>query len=179
MSSTPPGDAADYRQPPAPTHEVPLRFIRHNFAPHCYNAIGCRIVYDGRAHPIDEAPDKVWPPPPADRNTAWGSIEGPIRNFPPPAEVTWKSLDGVPHEAKVDMAAIFKEGLIWHNVPKADMADFYRGEWAGDPNIHLEVDDRTINVYMTMLIPTKTEQIPGNKLSDARTDLFLVWTHTY
>jgi hypothetical protein len=177
--STPPGDAADYRQPPAPTHDVPLRFARHNFAPHCYNAIGCRIGYAGRYHPVDDAPDKVSPPPPADRNTAWGSVEGPIRNFPPPAVVTWQSLDGVAHEAKVDIAAIFKDGLIWHNVPRSDMADFYSGSVAGEPTIHLEVNDRTINVYMTMLIPTKTEQIQGNKDSDMRTDLFLVWSHTY
>ncbi len=176
--STPPGDAADYRQPPAPTHEVPLRFAGHNFGAHCYNAIGCRVGYNGR-YQIDNAQDQVSGPPPADRNKVWGGGEGTIRNFPPPAEVRWKSLDGVPHEAKVDMAAIFKEGLIWHNVPKADMADFYRGEWAGDPDIHLEVNDHTINVYMEMLVPTKTAQKPGNEYSFHRTDLFLVWSHTY
>ncbi len=102
-----------------------------------------------------------------------------IDNFPAPADVQWKSLDGVPHEAKVDMAAIFKDQLIWHKVPKSDMADFYHGPVAGAPNIFLEVNDRTINVYMEMLIPTKTEQIPGNKYSNGRDDLFLVWTCTY
>lgn len=165
-------------EPPAPTREVPLRFVRHNFAAHCYNAIGCRIGYDGR-YSINDEPDKISGPPPADKKAAWGSVDGSIRNFPPPAEVRWKSLDGVPHEAKVDFAAIFKDGLIWHNVPKADMADFYRGPVAGDPNIHLEVNDHTINVYMMMLIPTRTEQKPGNPYSYHRTDLFLVWTHTY
>ena len=176
--STMPGDAADYRQPPAPTHEVPLRFARHNFGAHCYNAIGCRIGYNGR-YQIDNPPDQLSHSPPEDRSNTWGGGEGPIRNFPPPAIVTWKSLDGVAHEAKVDIAAIFKDELIWHNVPKADMADFYSGSVAGEPNIHLEVNDRTINVYTEMLIPTKTQQIPGNKDSDIRTDLFLVWSHTY
>jgi hypothetical protein len=130
--STSPGDAGDFRQPPAPTHEVPLRFIQHNFAAHCYNAIGCRVGYNGR-YQIDNAPDEVSPPPAPDwDHVTWGGGEGPIRNFPPPAEVTWKSLDGVAHHAKVDMAAIFKEGLIWHNVPKADMA-----EWALPTAIHI------------------------------------------
>jgi hypothetical protein len=165
-------------QPPAPTHEVPLHFVRHDFEAHCYNSIGCKIAYAGR-YQINDAPDKVSGPPPADRNEAWGPGEGPIRNFPPPAEVTWKSLDGVAHDAKVDLASIFKDGLIWHKVPKADMADFYRGPVAGDPDIHLEVNDRTINVYMTMLIPTRTQQNPKNKDSYDRSDLFLVWTRTY
>jgi hypothetical protein len=93
--------------------------------------------------------------------------------------VTWKSLDGVAHEAKVDMAALFKEGLIWHNVPKTDMANFYEGPVAGSPHIYLEVNNRTINVYMNMPIPTKTEQIPGNKYSYSRDDYFLAWTHIY
>ena len=176
--STPPGDAADYRQPPAPTHEVPLRFAGHNFESLCFNTIGCKVGYAG-SYQTEDASDKTSPPPPANLDEVWGPGEAGIRNFPPPAEVTWKSLDGAAHEAKVDIAAIFKDGLIWHNVPKADMAHFYRGEWAGDPNIYLEVDDHTISVYTRMLIPTKTEQIPGNKDSDIRTDLFLVWSHTY
>jgi hypothetical protein len=113
------------------------------------------------------------------RSRAWNSVEIGIDNFPPPAEVKWKSLDGVQHEASVDMAAIFKNGLIWHKVPRSDMADFYRGAVAGEPSIFLEVNDRTINVYTRMFIPTRTEQIPGNKCSDSRDDLFLVWTHTY
>jgi hypothetical protein len=93
--------------------------------------------------------------------------------------VRWKSLDGAQHEAKVDMAAIFKDGLIWHKVPKSDMADFYRGPVAGAPSIFLEVNDHTVNVYMKMLVPTRTEQIPGNKYSFGRNDLFLVWTRAY
>ena len=88
-------------------------------------------------------------------------------------------MDGVQHKASIDMAAIFKDELIWHKVPKADMADFYRGPVAGAPSIFLEVDDHTINVYSRMFIPTRTEQIPGNKYSNARDDLFLVWTRTY
>lgn len=175
-------------QPPPETLAVPLRFGRHNFAAHCYNTIGCRVIYNGRYQQGDppdyqgrDPPDKVSPPPPSpdNRSKAWGSVEIGIDNFPSPAEVYWKSLDGVQHEARVDMAEIFKDQLIWHKVPKADMADFHRGPVAGAPSIFLEVDDRTINVYMEMLIPTRTEQIPGNQHSNARYDLFLVWTHIY
>jgi len=167
-------------QPPPETLAVPLRFARHNFSVHCYNTIGCQVIYNGR-YQQEDAPDEVTPPPPSpeDRNTSWNSVELGIDNFPPPAEVRWKSLDGAKHEANVDIAAIFKDELIWHKVPKSEMADFYRGPVAGEPSIFLEVDDHTINVYSRMFIPTKTEQIPGNKYSNARNDLFLVWTRTY
>ncbi len=167
-------------QPPPETLAVPLRFASHNFAAHCYNTIGCRVIYNGR-YQHEDAPDEVTPPapPPDDRIKAWGSVEIGIDNFPRPAEVRWKSLDGVQHEAKVDMAEIFKDQLTWHKVPNADMAGFFRGPVAGAPSIFLEVDGRTINIYMNMLVPTRTEQIPGNKDSDFRDDLFLVWTHNY
>jgi hypothetical protein len=165
-------------QPPAPTHQVPLHFVLHDFEALCFNTIGCKVVYAGR-YQVNDPPDKISPPPPADLEQLWGPGEAGIRNFPPPAEVSWKSLDGVAHEAKVDFAELFKEQLIWHNVPKPDMADFYKGPVAGDPNIYLEVNDRTISVYTTMLIPTKTQQNPSDKDSYDRTDLFLVWTHSY
>lgn len=165
-------------QPPPETHAVPLRFGRHNFAAHCYNTIGCQVIYAGR-YQQEDGPDHVTPPPPEDLSKAWNSVEIGIENFPPPAKVKWKSLDGAQHEAEVDMASIFKDELIWHKVPKADMADFYHGPVAGEPDIFLEVNDHIINVYMKMLVPTRTEQIPGNKYSYGRDDLFLVWMHTY
>ena len=166
--------------PPPETLAAPLRFGKHNFEAHCYNTIRCKVVYDN----YNFTPYYVDTPTPApsspDYRAAWSyaSYIG-IDNFPAPADVQWKSLDGVQHETKVDMAEIFKEQLIWHRVPKSDMADFYHGPVAGAPSIFLEVDDHTINVYMKMFVPTRTEQIPGNKDSDFRSDLFLVWTRTF
>lgn len=171
---------ADRIQPPPETLSVPLKFGGHNFEALCFNTIGCKVFYNGRYQHHDE-PDVRSPPPPSPDylSKVWGSVEIGIDNFPPPAEVHWKSLDGSTHEAKVDMHKIFKDELIWHKTPKADMADFYRGPFAGAPDIYLEINDRTINVYMAMFIPTRTEQTPGNKNSDYRNDLILVWTNTY
>lgn len=167
-------------QPPPEALAVPLRFAKHNFAAHCYNTIGCDVIYNGR-NQVGVAPDDITPPAPSpeDRGKIWNSVEIGIDNFPPPADVRWRSLDGLQHEAKVDIAEIFQDELIWHKVPKADMANFFHGPVAGDPNIFLEVDDHAINVYMKMLVPTRTEQMPGNKYSYGRDDLFLVWTHAY
>ena len=81
-------------------------------------------------------------------------------------------------EIKVDIAAIFKDGLIWHNVHKADMKDFYSGPYASDPSILIVVDDYTVSVYTKTFIPTLTEQTPGNKDRNYRADLLLAWFHT-
>lgn len=169
----------DTIQPPPETHDVPLRFAKHNFEAFCYSTLSCRVVYndhDFTRYAID-VPMSV--PSSPNYQKSWGGGYLGICNFPPPADVQWTSMDGVKHEAKVDMARIFKDQLVWHRVPKSDMADFYSGPVAGEPDITLEVNDRTINVYMMMLVPTKTEQVPGNKLSYGRDDRFLVWTHTY
>lgn len=170
----------DTIQPPPETHAVPLKFARHNFEAFCYSTRSCRVVYNnhdfasytgGKPSPAPHSPDykREWP----------GVLYVGIDNFPSPVDVQWTSMDGSKHQAQVDLARIFKDQLIWHKVPKSDMADFYSGPVAGEPNIYLEVKDRVVSVYMEMLVPTRTEQIPGNKLSYGRDDLFLVWTHTY
>ena len=41
-------DQAAAIRPPAPTHDVPLRFARHNFEALCFNTIGCKLAYAGR-----------------------------------------------------------------------------------------------------------------------------------
>jgi hypothetical protein len=166
-------------EPPAPTREVPLKFGGHNFAVPVFNTLSCSVVYDNHEFAQLYIDKPSGPPPSSDNKNNWSASYAGIHNFPPPAEVKWTSLDGVKHEARVDIGEIFKDQLIWHKVPKADMADFYRGPFAGDPDIYLEVNDHTINVYTSMLIPTRTEQIPGNKYSFGRDDLFLAWTHTY
>ncbi|QVX40692.1 hypothetical protein J4H89_23145 (plasmid) [Ralstonia solanacearum] len=166
-------------EPPAMTRQVPLHFKRHNFEALCYDTLGCTVVYNGH-YQVQKAEDKLSPPKPTgDRSKAWGSTDLDIRNFPSPAEVRWRSKDGAAHEASIDIGRIFKDELIWHNLRKEDMTDFYSGPVAGTPDIYLEVDGRTINVYTAMFIPTRVEQIPGNKDSDFRKDVFLVWSRTY
>ena len=167
-------------QPPPETLQVPLRFAGHNFAAHCYNTLACSVIYDRHEFTrwLNDKPSG--PPKTGNYQDSWGfaSYIG-IRNFPPPDEVRWTSRDGHELEATVDIAAIFKDELIWHKVPKHDMAHFFEGPYANDPSIHLEINDRTISAYIYDLIPTKTEQIPGNRISTARTDMFLVWTRSY
>ena len=67
-----------------------------------------------------------------------------------------------------------KDQKVLHNVPKEDVL----GD-LGNPDILLEVNDRTINVYMRAFVPTRELQIPGNKYSRFRDDLILAWSKTY
>lgn len=163
--------------PPVLARQVPLHFKRHNFQALCYDTTSCAVVYNG--HPQVRQDDASPPRPAGDELKGWGSTELGIRNFPGPAEVRWRSRDGTAHEASVDIGRIFKDELIWHAVPKSEMTDFYAGPVAGAPDIYLEVDDRTISVYTAMFIPTRSEQVPGNKDSNFRKDVFLVWHRTY
>ena len=97
-----------------------------------------------------------------------------IGNFPEPASVAWKSKDGVKHSALVDIGSIFSDRHVLYRVPKRDV-----GGDIGDPGIILEVNDRTINVYMKAFVPTREPQVPGNKHSYFRDDLILAWSKAY
>lgn len=156
----------------------PLRFHEHAFEPHCYNTLRCKVVYNHFDFDPGHYADEPQPaPPPGDYHQHWGhaSYAG-VQNFPPPARVEWTSLDGVAHVADVDLGAIFKDQRVLYRVPDEEIPE---RSWNGLPGIHLEVNDRTISVYMQASIATKTEQIPGNRYSYFRDDVILAWTHTY
>lgn len=166
----------------APNH-FPLKFKRHDFRAYCYNTIGCEVIYAGNNFTRLRSGDVVSPPPSSPNyREEWNLASyGGIPNFPPPAEVTWKSLDGTLHTASVDIGAIFKDELILYNVPNEEIREstFPGPGPAADPSIYLEVNDRTISVFTKTLIPTKDEQEPGNKNSYYRADLIPVWSKTY
>ena len=163
--------------PAATSLMFPLRFYSHDFAVHCYNTLRCKVIYSNFDFNRGDAETPSPAPPSGDYRKHWkyAGYAG-IANFPPPAEVQWSSLDGVAHAAKVDIGAIFKDQRALYNVPDSEIPD---KSWGQEPNIYLEVNDRTINVYMRSIIATKSEQIPGNKYSHRRDDVILAWTHTY
>ncbi|HET6805463.1 MAG TPA: hypothetical protein VFH59_08500 [Frateuria sp.] len=166
----------------APNH-FPLKFKRHDFRAYCYNTIGCEVIYANYNFTRLRSGNVISPPPAsADYRDKWGFASyGGIPNFPPPALVRWKSLDGASHAAEVDIGAIFKDELILYRVPNDEIrAGIFPGPGpAADPSIFLEVNNRTISVFTKTLIPTKTEQEPGNKNSYYRADLIPVWNKTY
>ncbi len=174
MSTLPDSSPRHRGEPPM----FPLTFVDHDFEVHCYNTLRCRVIYNNANFSPYKAEVEPSPPPSSpDYRDHWRFASNlGIRNFPPPAEVSWISLDGVKHEAKVDIGSIFKDQRVLHKVPEAEIPD---RSWGGEPGIILEVNDRTLSVFMKALVTTKTEQIPGNKYSFGRDDVIQAWTHTY
>lgn len=158
-------------------NEFPLTFKQHNFEAYCYNTLKCKVVYNNDNFTRLYGDSPSGPPPSPDYREKWGFASNVgVRNFPPPAEVQWTSLDGAEHETKVDIEEIFKDELVLHKVPESDYAE---GSFGDSPSIFIEINDRTISVFMMAYIATKTAQVPGNKHSTHRYDLVLAWSKTY
>lgn len=158
--------------------EWPLRFQRHRFGAYCFDTWGCQIVYNGFPHGRSE-PETLSPSAASYGDDLRQRMKGghlDIRNFPGPAEVRWRSKDKTEHEARIDIAEIFRDQLVRHEVAREDIAE---GASIGEPEIILEVDDRTINVYSRCFIPLKRPMDPGNPHSDYRADLIKVFSRSY
>jgi hypothetical protein len=156
----------------------PLKFKDHSFEARCYDTLTCSVWYAG----VDQGDHEPSPPSskygPGYLDNWQGSHVG-IRNFPDPAEVAWRSKDGTEHKTKIDIAAIFRDEVIMHRVPRGEIPELPHGKYRGDPSILLEVNDRTIRVYTRAHIPTRHFQKPGNPYSKYRNDLILVKTYKY
>lgn len=164
-----------------PVKEWPLRFRSHSFSAHCYDTYGCKVIYAGLEQRGDD-PDELRPSSAGygpDYRRNWSGTHLMIRNFPAPARVSWRSKDGQPHQAEIDFGDIFRDELIRHNVPREEMSDVPDGKYPDDPAIILEVNDRTIRVYMQAFISTRHLQKPGNRHSNFRDDPILVRTYAY
>lgn len=180
------GCAHTMTAPGQPPHVVdgnrfPLTFAAHNFAVYVYNTQSCTVLYNKYDYTRLYESEVAGPPPSQDYRTRWGvSGHVGIRNFPAPANVAWISLDGTAHKVSVDIADIFRDQRVRYAVAEDEIAAgrFPQGI-TPDPLIILEVNDRTLSVFMKAAIPTKQPQIPGNRYSDFRDDVIPVWTHTY
>jgi hypothetical protein len=157
-------------------NQWPLRFDKHNFGAACYDTYACKVFYNN--HYMVREPETTLQPSSASIGPKYlayvsGSYLG-IQNFPPAATVTWKSKDGAAHEAKIDVAEIFKDQLIRHKVPKEELPTDTIA--VNDPEIIFEVNDRTINVYMRAMVYLKDTD---TRRSDFRNDLMLAYSKTY
>lgn len=164
-----------------PVKQWPLKFDSHKFSLVTYDTYGVRVEY--RGPPLQDAPDELQRSsasygPDYQRN--WGGGHLMIPNFPPPAKVSWRSKDGQAHEAEIDLGEIFADETIRHNVNREEMADVHDGEYKEDPSIILEVNDRTIRVWMRAMIFLKKQvEIGGVKRSAFKNDLMLVKSYVY
>ncbi len=157
----------------------PIPFDRHNFGVECFDTYGCKVRY-ADIWAASESDDELRPSSASygDRypDLMSAGISG-IRNFPLPAEVVWRDKEGNPHKATVDIAAIFRNQTVLHQVPQEQLPPILTAPIF--PRIVLEVNNRTVNVWMRGRVPTKELQIPGNKHSRFRDDMILACSKTY
>jgi len=175
MATTRGSDAAPSAEAPDRiVADWPLRFMRHNFGIATYAVQEYRVVYADRPYSGGLRPALADVHPNSLKATGAGHIT--IRNFPPPVEVKWKSRDGTPLEAEVDIGEIFKDELVVHETPREEMSEYTP---MINPDVVMEINDRTINVYMRAFISLKAPRVEGNPHSDYRRDLVLAWSRTY
>lgn len=143
----------------------PLRFWQHNFGAYCFSTWGCRIRY-GSLLVEDHAPTEWMEPIEAAAGDMRLRMKGghlAIKNFAGPVVIDWHDSHHAPLHLEIDLADLFADGLIRHNVGRGDIAE---GVSIGDPDIIVEVNDRTVRVYMRAHIPLKRPRDPGNPYSN-------------
>src|SRR3546814_875135 len=126
-------DAVPPNMVPPPGHgpftgtvaDWPLWFVRHEFGVSTYSTYGCKVIYNNfmRVNEPDDvlqsSSEAIGAKYPNNMRAGYSSIA----NFPPPAIVTWRSKDGTPHHAEVDIGDIFKDRLIRHNLQREEISE--------------------------------------------------------
>lgn len=154
----------------------PLKFVQHNFGARCFSTYECTVTYNrltstpGREHELRPSLSEMHPD--ALKNAMTGQIG--IMNFPPPAQVRWRSKDGTQLETSVDIGEIFKDQVVLHNVPRDQVSAN-----PGVVDVLLVVNDRTINVYMRAFVSAHVEQVVDGRRGHSRRELILAWSRTY
>lgn len=155
----------------------PFRFWRHNLGVYCFSTWGCRAEYG--PHLVHDAPDDEWQPPveefPGDIRARMRATYLGYRNFEGPLHLRWNDRDKQALQLDLDLAGLFADGLIRHNVPESEILPTSS---VGDPGIVIEVDDRTVRVYMRALIPLKQPRDPRNRYTNAVDENVLVYEQT-
>lgn len=171
QGETSPISAADVQ---GAEREWPLRFMGHNFGIATYALQECTVLYADRLHTSGQRPALEDVHPNSLKVKTANHLM--IRNFPAPAIVKWKSRDGTPLEAHVDIGEIFRDERVVHNTPREEAS--LRTPMI-NPDVIMEINDRTINVYMKAFISLREPRIPGNRHSNYRSELVLAWSKIY
>lgn len=161
------------------TEAWPLRFRTHSFSAYAFDTYGAHVEYAGVVQ-LDQD-DTVLQPSSSSRGAGyrerWDGTHIGIDNFPGAAKLRWRSKDGAAHQANIDIPSLFAEQTILHRVPREEVSPqpAQNGQHTS-PAILIEINDRTVHVYMRAMIHTLHPQVAGNPRSRFRFDLVPVKT---
>ncbi len=153
-----------------------LKFDSHDLNIQVYSAGDFRLVYAGLPHELafgETAREKT----PADATRYPGFTSGIYPTFASLVEMEWRSKDGSKFTHTLDLDSIFKDRKVLHD---ENPADIYKPApiLGRRPTIIIEVDDRTVNVYMftpIQLIPKD----PNALRRDRRDHRVLAYSKTF
>ena len=124
-----------------------LKFSTHDFGILCYGGItNLNLVYGGSGHNLcikSPGREKL----PSDETRVPGFLSGSYPAFAGPVEMEWNARDGTHLTHTIELDEVFKDRVVLHT---ADSARIYEAKpiSGGEPTIIVEVNDRTVSVYM-------------------------------
>ena len=156
----------------AMTKKPDLTFKRHDFGVACYNASDLRVVYAGIPFVREaECRDRE----PYDEKRIKANTTGLIA-FSGPVDVKWKSEDGEQHQYQLDLDEIFKGKKVLHHEKEEDLLIKHPSY---DPGIYIEVDNRTLNIYMDVNIILSPNGVDNGNQRYSRRNVTLAFTKTF
>jgi hypothetical protein len=143
-----------------------LKFREHDFGILCYGGItNLELVYGGSGHSLchnSPGREKLQ----SDEKRIPGFLSGTYRAFAGPVEMEWNARDGTHLTHKIDLDNVFKDRIVLHT---ANSARIYKANpvSSGAPTIIIEVNDRTVSVYMhvNLLLVHNDPSETGRELS--------------
>jgi len=136
-------------------HRGPLTFKTHDFSPDCFSAQDVKISYGNLVDKICTKGIYREKTADDDRRLPIGAALG-YRAFEDKVHVEWRSRNKEFHSQVLDLDEIFKGKIVLHNIdPKLI---YWPLPMIGDgPTIVVEVNDRTLNVYMDVKVRFETK----------------------
>ena len=124
-----------------------LKFRTHDFGILCFGGVAnVNLVYAGSGHNLcvgDPASEKT----PADKERVPGFLSGAYHAFAGAIEIEWNARDGTRLSHSVDLNEVFPDKVIPGDY---DSTRIYEKKpvTGSEPTVIVEVDDRTVNVYL-------------------------------
>ncbi len=130
----------------AMANEGELKFTTHDLNIQAYSISDVNLVYAGSPHELS-AGQLTRAKTVEDETRYPGGKSGSYQAFAGPVQIDWRSKDGTQIKYALDLDAVFKDRKILHT---EDVSKLYKPEpvYGGEPTIIIELNDRTLNVYM-------------------------------